>query len=625
MAAGLIIFPNYMPALDRNGRPYNGALAYFYDNHSTVPKTVYQDDGLTTPHTQPIETDSAGVFPAIYADASEYYTVAIATPTGAPLQSYDSVQASVGIGISQAGVLNPLIFGLICNSSVLGVAKLNAIAWNAMVAAYNAGTFTQILLPSGYWEIDDSITPLIKFTRAVSILGLGREASEMRMVGGSGIALDFDLSGAQPAVLTLKDFMVSTTQNEAWQAIRAVWATVASASPNSRFSAENMDITGVSTASGFSGGIELKNAYSPTGKNVNIYGRQTDGTVAGHSHMSWMWSFEADTSNYGIDLRLDNCSGYAAAISIKGRDHLEGLSINQCVFVFCAALSNIATSDTTLPPYFSFVGCQFEWYTVGDSINNASAIVYNSNVCFRTQDASAGSGSFLTIGECQDVQALGNKMTAGDTGTQDSNGIVLIDINQAQLADNNISGLVGAAIFFAGSSKNCTSSNDLVYPGANGVDFVNSSTNAAANNRRGMKDIDGGPYPSRVSGAISAPVTLTGSFQTAVSLDMRVVIGDRIRIQAYAHMGSSDQSGEQQIQMQVAETTTGAIFKFADHAEQINENGRLNSTVNNSEFMAREWTVDIIANADAANFVLNMATGTGGCQLTEGQLVLERL
>lgn len=47
MAAGRIVIPNYMPALDINGAPVAGAKIYFYLNQTTTLQSVYSSEDLT--------------------------------------------------------------------------------------------------------------------------------------------------------------------------------------------------------------------------------------------------------------------------------------------------------------------------------------------------------------------------------------------------------------------------------------------------------------------------------------------------------------------------------------------------------------------------------------------------
>lgn len=97
MAAGRIIIPNYMPALDLNGGPIAGAKIYFWQNGTTTLQSTFTDETLTVPHTNPVVADAAGVFPSIFADLTAAYTVAIRDADDVPiggLRDVDNVQAA---------------------------------------------------------------------------------------------------------------------------------------------------------------------------------------------------------------------------------------------------------------------------------------------------------------------------------------------------------------------------------------------------------------------------------------------------------------------------------------------------------------------------------------------------
>lgn len=104
MASGRLLVPSWMPALDGNGDPISGVKAYFYVNMTTTLAPVYSDEGLTTPLANPVEANSAGRFPAIWADADVLYSVAIEAPygpAGVPF-SYDNLSVSLGAEIATA-------------------------------------------------------------------------------------------------------------------------------------------------------------------------------------------------------------------------------------------------------------------------------------------------------------------------------------------------------------------------------------------------------------------------------------------------------------------------------------------------------------------------------------------
>ena len=101
MAAGRIIIPNVMPALDINGNPVAGAKLTFYANETTTLQAVYTTSALTVAHPNPITADAAGAFASIFADTSVAYSVAITDADNAPivgLRNRDNVKASLFFG-----------------------------------------------------------------------------------------------------------------------------------------------------------------------------------------------------------------------------------------------------------------------------------------------------------------------------------------------------------------------------------------------------------------------------------------------------------------------------------------------------------------------------------------------
>lgn len=97
MTAGRIIFPGYMPARDSNGDALPYAKAYFYENESVTLDTVYSDSGLSVEHANPVEADSDGQWPAIYADTTEEFTVYLTDQNGAPIAGpWDGMSSSSG-------------------------------------------------------------------------------------------------------------------------------------------------------------------------------------------------------------------------------------------------------------------------------------------------------------------------------------------------------------------------------------------------------------------------------------------------------------------------------------------------------------------------------------------------
>jgi hypothetical protein len=101
MAAGRIIIPNCMPALDINGNPVAGAKLTFYVNETTTLLAVYTSSALNVAHPNPVSADAAGAFPSIFADTSVAYSVAVTDADGLPitnLRNRDNVKAALFYG-----------------------------------------------------------------------------------------------------------------------------------------------------------------------------------------------------------------------------------------------------------------------------------------------------------------------------------------------------------------------------------------------------------------------------------------------------------------------------------------------------------------------------------------------
>jgi hypothetical protein len=66
----LLILPRQL-VVDLNGTPRVGAKLYVYDAGTSTPHPAYTTSALSVAHTQPVQTLSAGVFPAIYVDPDD--------------------------------------------------------------------------------------------------------------------------------------------------------------------------------------------------------------------------------------------------------------------------------------------------------------------------------------------------------------------------------------------------------------------------------------------------------------------------------------------------------------------------------------------------------------------------
>lgn len=76
-------------ALDGNGDPIPGALAYFYDTGTTTPRTTYQDVSGSTPHDDPVEADANGFFPEIFVAGGTAVKCVLKTAAGVTVTTQD--------------------------------------------------------------------------------------------------------------------------------------------------------------------------------------------------------------------------------------------------------------------------------------------------------------------------------------------------------------------------------------------------------------------------------------------------------------------------------------------------------------------------------------------------------
>ena len=84
MAAGMLVIPQWMPAVDADGEPIPGARISFFMNETTTLATIYSDKDLSVPLQNPVYADSAGKFPVVWADDAVTYTATVEAPYGPP-------------------------------------------------------------------------------------------------------------------------------------------------------------------------------------------------------------------------------------------------------------------------------------------------------------------------------------------------------------------------------------------------------------------------------------------------------------------------------------------------------------------------------------------------------------
>ena len=85
------LFDPRFQALDANGMPLSGANLTFYRAGTTTKISIYMDSGATTPHANPVSTDSSGTFPAIFLATVEDYKFILKNASGVTVQTVDNI------------------------------------------------------------------------------------------------------------------------------------------------------------------------------------------------------------------------------------------------------------------------------------------------------------------------------------------------------------------------------------------------------------------------------------------------------------------------------------------------------------------------------------------------------
>lgn len=93
---GFLFSPHYQ-AVNDNGDPLSGAKLYFYEVGTTNEITTYQEAALTTPHTNPVVADSAGLFAPIYLNTSPFKTQ-LDTSADVAVQTVQTIYGGIDSG-----------------------------------------------------------------------------------------------------------------------------------------------------------------------------------------------------------------------------------------------------------------------------------------------------------------------------------------------------------------------------------------------------------------------------------------------------------------------------------------------------------------------------------------------
>lgn len=99
------LFDPYFQAIDANGLPMSGATLAFYIAGTSTEITIYQDSEATTPHTNPVVADSAGLFPPVFiVDLGYNIKFVLKTQAGVTVLTVDDAPPTPELGaVTSAG------------------------------------------------------------------------------------------------------------------------------------------------------------------------------------------------------------------------------------------------------------------------------------------------------------------------------------------------------------------------------------------------------------------------------------------------------------------------------------------------------------------------------------------
>lgn len=132
--------PSLQRASDPNYSPAPGAEMYFYQSGTTEPLTIYSDLAGTVEQTNPVEANSAGLFPSVYLDPTKVYRVVLQTAEGGQVWDVDPVR---GFDESQA---REDALAVLEAADVVAADAAQVAADKALVAGYA----TAALMPNPY-------------------------------------------------------------------------------------------------------------------------------------------------------------------------------------------------------------------------------------------------------------------------------------------------------------------------------------------------------------------------------------------------------------------------------------------------------------------------------------------
>lgn len=536
-----------------------------------------------------------------------------------------SVNGNVGavvVAPSTIGLIPSITeYGAVCDGVTDDLA-----AWNALVAAVNAGTVSSVSVP-GLSAVSTSINP---FTKGCTFVGAGPEFTGWVITGGTGNLIEFQALAITQQVNFINIGLFSSQANIG-QAMKIAYAATAAAPSVNMY---NVLVRGGSSG-GFNRGIEMVNVCVGTFDNVFMTG-YTGGGGSRPTNLlqsEWAWYNHATSGMFSVQMTWDKCGGVGWKTWFKGTDHVEGHTFHQCTLPFNGEGWNI---NNTGGPYFSFVDCQTDCLT-GSSITLVGCNQVDIDGCALYVNEPITSTA-VYIQDAVEIEVRSNNIIGNNTGG--TSGVVFNNVTYGRVHDNILTAYSGYGVRFYGTSGYCNEyNNQYIYPfGASYTTWSNDSsapnnlTNTGSQRKlTGVSaTIDASSVSAQNNTAGTVPVASLPSAPSFVQIGMPVQAGEKIRISVYSICTYG--GATVQLQSRIRELThrpgSANPYQILNFAANKNNTIRIYplSLDFDQGWVVEQYTFDIIANALDAVFSLDLAAaGASGCNFTSAQIGIEKL
>jgi hypothetical protein len=188
------------------GQPYAGGQLFFYISGTSTPTPTYQDEGLTTPNSNPVVLDSAGNAGNIFLNPSILYKVVLEDSNNNVVWTFDPV---IPTDAPTSTAVNAIISCTANGTNAITLTPINASQQPSAYSNYTVFAFVPAVTTTGL--VSAQVGSLAFFP---VFLTNGSQAAANDFVAGNGpyfIAYGSVVAGATPGFLLLNQTASSTT------------------------------------------------------------------------------------------------------------------------------------------------------------------------------------------------------------------------------------------------------------------------------------------------------------------------------------------------------------------------------------------------------------------------------